>query len=257
MNRMSALRIACTSILIIAAAPLAASENFDDLLRVSVALGNRNYNTVHFGFDEDALDAQARAKLQRQADFILRRPDVRFAVTGHTDKVGNPGYNRALGMRRAKRVVAHLVSLGVDPRQLEAMVSLGEERPVVRTEDRERRNRRVVTTVILPRGGNNGGLAGSGSAKDTSVTAAGTGAKPTGSGRTSSSTTTTSTTGSTSTTSGSTATTSPDSGTTTTKPRPGNSAYGTGKPDAGSGNGDEPSGDPAGSIGHNRGGDER
>lgn len=246
MVRIRPLKSAMTAALvgILLAGPAAATD-LSDLLRTANALDTRNYNTVHFDFNEDALDRRARLKLQQQAEFILRRPDTRFAVTGHTDKVGNQAYNRNLGLRRAKRVVAHLVALGVDPGQLEAMVSLGEDRPVVNTEDRERRNRRVVTTVIVPKtfasrrsGGGSSSPYQSAGTPDLSV--------PTGGGPTPVASTTTSPP----------APTGTSTTTTTSKPRPGNSSFGTGKPDAGGGNGDEPSGDPAGSVGHNRGGDE-
>jgi outer membrane protein OmpA-like peptidoglycan-associated protein len=220
----------------------AAAADLSDLVRTANALETRNYNTVHFDFNEDGLDRRARLKLQQQADFILRRPDTRFAVTGHTDKVGNQAYNRNLGLRRAKRVVAHLVKLGVDPGQLEAMVSLGEDRPVIDTEDRERKNRRVVTTVIVPKTfaerRSTGGSSSPVYAASTLDRQVPPGEEPLPSASTTSAP-------------------APTGSGTTSKPRPGNSSFGTGKPDAGSGNGDEASGDPAGSVGHNRGGDEK
>ena len=131
--------------------PLAKFATSAKLAPVAWSLDKKAYNTVHFDFDRDLLDATAKAKLRRQAAFIRKYPDIRFAVTGHTDKVGNPRYNQALGMRRAQRVVAYLVALGVDRNQLQAMVSFGEDKPVVDVEDRERRNRRVTTTVLMPR----------------------------------------------------------------------------------------------------------
>lgn len=111
----------------------------------------RTYTTVHFEFDKAHIDGTARPKIRKQAEKIMKRPNTLFAVTGHTDLVGSPAYNKALGLRRARRVVSELVALGVDPRQLRAMVSQGESDPAVNTADRERRNRRVVTTIIGPR----------------------------------------------------------------------------------------------------------
>lgn len=222
--------------------PLAAITDSAKLAPVAWNLDRKSYSTVHFDFDRDFLDATAKAKLKRQAAFIMKYPGVRFAVTGHTDKVGNTAYNEALGMRRARRVVAYLVALGVDQGQLQAMVSFGEDKPVVDVEDRERRNRRVTTTVIIPKRipkaeraapGGSAGLAGSAQPSGSAsapIPTSGETSMPTG---------------------GETTTT-----TTSSRPRPGNSSFGTGKPDAGGGNGDEPSGDPAGSVGHNRGGDE-
>jgi len=106
--------------------------------------------TVYFDFDRDVLDAGARARLDQQARFILAHDGIRFSVTGHTDKVGNSAYNMGLGLRRANRVVAYLVAGGVARSRLDAMVSYGEEQPVMDVETRERLNRRVLTRVIAP-----------------------------------------------------------------------------------------------------------
>ena len=102
---------------------------------------------VYFGFDQDVLDAEAIEDIEDQATWILAHPNVKFRVYGHTDRVGNIAYNADLGLRRANRVVDYLVSLGVEPERLEAVVSFGEDAPVVDTEDRERLNRRAVTEV--------------------------------------------------------------------------------------------------------------
>ena len=102
---------------------------------------------VNFGFDEDTLDAEALERLDAQAEWIIDNPDVKFRVFGHTDRVGNIDYNADLGMRRAQRVVDYLVSKGVEAERLEAMLSFGEENPLVDTEDRERMNRRAETEV--------------------------------------------------------------------------------------------------------------
>jgi hypothetical protein len=72
---------------------------------------------------------------------------VHFRVYGHTDKVGSTGYNKSLGLRRAKTVVNFLVSQGISRSRLEAVVSFGETQPLIVSEGRERRNRRTVTEV--------------------------------------------------------------------------------------------------------------
>ncbi len=104
--------------------------------------------TVNFGFDEDFLDAEAMTRLNAQATWIIDNPNVKFRVYGHADRVGNPVYNTDLGLRRATNAVAYLVSKGINEERLEAMVSFGEDAPVIETEDRERANRRVVTEVF-------------------------------------------------------------------------------------------------------------
>lgn len=115
---------------------------------VSTQFQNEVDTVVHFAFDKDTLDPRARRIVAAQAAWINAHPNVKFAVTGHTDRVGSSAYNMDLGMRRASRVVAALTALGVDPSRLIARISDGEDRNIINTENRERLNRRTVTEVI-------------------------------------------------------------------------------------------------------------
>lgn len=104
-------------------------------------------STVNFAFNSAQLDGAARATLTTQANWIKQFPEVRFKVFGHTDLVGSNSYNRRLGLRRAQTVVSFLASQGISRSRLEAVVSFGEEQPVVATQSMERRNRRTITEV--------------------------------------------------------------------------------------------------------------
>ncbi|VDC32756.1 OmpA family protein [Pseudogemmobacter humi] len=120
-------------------------------LEYTIALAER-FNaevpdTVNFAFNSAQLDAEARAILDRQANFIRQFPEVRFKVFGHTDLVGSQNYNYGLGKRRANAVVGYLVSRGVSKSRLEAVVSYGKSRPIIQTSAPEERNRRTVTEV--------------------------------------------------------------------------------------------------------------
>ena len=102
---------------------------------------------VHFAFNRSDLDTAAKSVLLKQADWIRQFPEVRFRVFGHTDQVGTDAYNQALGMRRARAVVAFLVANGVEEDRLEAVVSAGETQPIVDSNRREPQNRRAITEV--------------------------------------------------------------------------------------------------------------
>jgi outer membrane protein OmpA-like peptidoglycan-associated protein len=104
-------------------------------------------STVTFEFNSSQLDQAAKLALQKQATWIRQFPEVRFRVYGHTDAVGSQGYNKSLGLRRARAVVNYLATQGVSRSRLEAVVSYGETQPLIVTEGRERRNRRTVTEV--------------------------------------------------------------------------------------------------------------
>jgi outer membrane protein OmpA-like peptidoglycan-associated protein len=117
----------------------------------AVALGERFAkevpSMVNFAFNSATLDNTALLALDQQANFINQFPEVRFKVYGHTDAVGSNAYNKRLGLRRARAVVRYLTSKGVSRSRLQAVVSFGETRPVIATQEREVRNRRTVTEV--------------------------------------------------------------------------------------------------------------
>ena len=104
-------------------------------------------NTITFAFNSAQLTPEAQMTLRHQADWIRQFPEIRFRVYGHTDLVGSNGYNKALGLRRAKAVVAYLGSQGISVARLEAVVSFGKTQPVIQTPGPEQRNRRTVTEV--------------------------------------------------------------------------------------------------------------
>jgi outer membrane protein OmpA-like peptidoglycan-associated protein len=104
-------------------------------------------DTVTFEFNRANLDAAARAALDDQVKWLKAHPHVRMAVVGHTDLVGSERYNDRLGLRRARAVVAYLTRRGIPRSRLDAVESRGEREPLIETEDRERRNRRSVTSV--------------------------------------------------------------------------------------------------------------
>lgn len=84
---------------------------------------------VSFDYDKAELSDAARATLQKNAEFLKKRPSVRITIEGHADSRGTNEYNLALGERRANVTRDYLGSLGIDLARV-AMVSKGEEQPV-------------------------------------------------------------------------------------------------------------------------------
>ena len=114
---------------------------------MSAAFQAETDEMVTFAFDSARLDSTARAAVDTQIAWLRRHPGVRMSVTGHADLVGPDGYNYRLGLRRARAVVGYMVANGIARNRLDELVSRGESDPLIPTEQRERRNRRVVTTV--------------------------------------------------------------------------------------------------------------
>jgi peptidoglycan-associated lipoprotein len=109
-----------------------------------------NFAKVHFEFDRSELDDATRGVLAANAEILMRHADVQVRVEGHADSYGSDIYNLALGQRRADSVLRYMIDLGVAENQL-AVISYGEERPLVNTGDAkaEAPNRRAEFLVVV------------------------------------------------------------------------------------------------------------
>ena len=95
----------------------------------------RPLGAAFFDLDQSTIRDDARALLQKNAEWMRRWPSTRITVEGHCDSRGTSEYNLALGERRAAAVRDYLVSLGVAPDRV-TTVSKGKETPVC-TEENE------------------------------------------------------------------------------------------------------------------------
>jgi OOP family OmpA-OmpF porin len=103
---------------------------------------------TNFAFNKADITAEGKAKLDAAATTLGAEPTVKLSVEGHTDAVGSAPYNQALSERRAKAVVAYLVSKGVDGARL-TPVGYGKTKPIATNDTAEGRaqNRRVDLVV--------------------------------------------------------------------------------------------------------------
>lgn len=92
--------------------------------------------TIYFDLDESALTDDARTAVEAKAPVLLRHPNMRIRIVGHTDSQGSDEYNLALGLRRAAETKRYLAALGVDEGRME-IVTMGEERPAVEGQTQE------------------------------------------------------------------------------------------------------------------------
>ena len=103
---------------------------------------------VFFETDSSELTPQARATLDKQAQWLTLYNRYAFTVEGHADERGTREYNIALGARRAQAVRDYLIARSVDGARMRT-ISYGKERPVAVCNDIScwSQNRRAVTVL--------------------------------------------------------------------------------------------------------------
>ena len=103
---------------------------------------------VFFETDSSELTPQARATLDKQAQWLQHYRTYAFTLEGHADERGTREYNIALGARRAQTVRDYLVARGVEGHRMRT-ISFGKERPVAVCDNIScwSQNRRSVTVL--------------------------------------------------------------------------------------------------------------
>ena len=107
--------------------------------------------TLHTEFDVDKADIRPeyRDEIARVGNFMKQYPSTTAVIEGHTDNVGDAGYNKGLSQRRAESVVKYLVdTFGIDRSRLTA-VGYGPSRPIAdnATEAGKQANRRIEAII--------------------------------------------------------------------------------------------------------------
>jgi peptidoglycan-associated lipoprotein len=103
---------------------------------------------IFFNTDKSDITSEGRETLQRQAQWLMRYPNVTVTIEGHCDERGTREYNLALGERRASAAKQVLVTIGISGDRIKT-TTYGKERPAVvgSNEAAWAQNRRAVTTV--------------------------------------------------------------------------------------------------------------
>ena len=104
---------------------------------------------ITFAFDSSNLQSQFHPILDNVADTLNEYNQTVIEVAGHTDSVGDSGYNQNLSVERAQSVANYLSGRGVMQQRL-IVTGAGETRPIASndTEAGRAQNRRVEITIV-------------------------------------------------------------------------------------------------------------
>jgi len=120
------------------AARLAEEQRRAEEARLRAIAEARNTLTerVHFDYDMAELRPDTERLLRAKLTILRASPAVRLRIEGHCDERGSNEYNQALGNRRAQTIIDFFTNFGLDASKF-AIVSFGEERPLVNRSDED------------------------------------------------------------------------------------------------------------------------
>ncbi len=103
---------------------------------------------VYFDLDSYEVRPDAYPRLDAQAAWLMRYPQVVVRIEGNADERGTREYNLALAARRAESVRTYLIQRGVQPARIDT-ISFGKERPIAAGAGEEAwaRNRNAHTAI--------------------------------------------------------------------------------------------------------------
>lgn len=104
---------------------------------------------IYFDLDSFSVSPEAYPRLDAQAAWLARYPQVTVRIEGNADERGTREYNLALGARRAESIRNYLIERGVSAARIDT-ISFGKERPIAQgsTEDSWARNRNGHTAIV-------------------------------------------------------------------------------------------------------------
>lgn len=110
-----------------------------------VNIGDR----VYFDLNMYQIRPEAFARLDAQAQWLQRYPQVSIRIEGNADERGTREYNLALAARRAESVRNYLVDRGIPAGRIDT-ISYGKERPIAEgsNEAAWARNRNAHTAIV-------------------------------------------------------------------------------------------------------------
>lgn len=104
---------------------------------------------INFDFNKATIKPESLPVLNNAVEILLKNPDVKVEIQGHTDNIGSEQYNQKLSLERAIAVKNFFVAKGVASNRL-TTVGYGKTKPIADNNSEQGRslNRRIELKVI-------------------------------------------------------------------------------------------------------------
>ena len=111
---------------------------------------NTAFENLEFKSGKDVIKDASHSSLNDLADVLLKKPEWKLQIAGHTDNTGGAQTNLILSKKRAQAVKKFMISKGVEASRL-SVLYFGEKDPVAdnNTAEGRQKNRRVEMTIIF------------------------------------------------------------------------------------------------------------
>ena len=108
------------------------------------------FENLEFESAKDIIKDESLPSLSELAEVLVKKPEWKLQIAGHTDSDGPAQNNLVLSKKRAEAVKAFMVSKGVTAERM-SVLYFGETQPVSdnTTKEGKQKNRRVEMTIIF------------------------------------------------------------------------------------------------------------
>lgn len=104
---------------------------------------------MFFKFDSEELIEASKPEISRISNLLKANKNIKIAIVGHTDDLGNDAYNITLSKNRANTIKLALENLGISPKRINT-IGEGENKPLVpnTSEENRAKNRRTELKIL-------------------------------------------------------------------------------------------------------------
>jgi outer membrane protein OmpA-like peptidoglycan-associated protein len=107
------------------------------------------FDNLEFETGKDIIKNESYKSLDELAELMIKKPNWRLQISGHTDNQGKPAANMTLSKKRSEAVKKYLNSKGVDEKRF-IVKWYGQTKPIGdnKTPEGRQKNRRVEMLII-------------------------------------------------------------------------------------------------------------